>query len=233
MAQLIALKIHAQTAEKQRSLSSRDGGSDAGTLQGRSFLVHPSSHLLLHEKSAHKELIGFDAVPVGIFEVTDGRNHAAVPQPFLPVVRWDRWNQQGRWLTARRALCRPLFFTLSHTSHILCILVFRCSTLKSSKYNASTGFPPQNDPLSNKTHFFSGKRSTGTKASPSGSFSIYTRILAVLSPLFQYCDFFDKRNAPKSRTSVLCPPALISSDPNMCQAIRWVYDVGSPGVLTS
>lgn len=76
MAQLIALKIHAQTAEKQRSSS--HAGSDVGTLQGGSFLVHPSSHLLLHEKKAHKELIGFDAVPVGIFEVTTRRSHVAV-----------------------------------------------------------------------------------------------------------------------------------------------------------
>lgn len=70
MAQLIALKIHAQAARKRSSHTAdgRHGGRE-------SFLVHPSSHLLLHENDAHKELIGFDAVNVGVFEVKKIETH--------------------------------------------------------------------------------------------------------------------------------------------------------------
>lgn len=76
MAQLIALKIHARATTKPSSHTGSVGHRGRG-----SFLVHGSSHLLLHEHDAHKELIELDAVKVGVFEVKSMSKSTCVVSP--------------------------------------------------------------------------------------------------------------------------------------------------------
>lgn len=47
-------------------------GGGASAPSQDSFVCHPSSHLLLHEERAYEKVLGFDAVPLGVMEVSSG-----------------------------------------------------------------------------------------------------------------------------------------------------------------